>query len=273
VFTTGLSAQPSLDGALIKGEPIDPEDERECATALQAIAGRIGHAIAPTRQYLIAALRSDSLPRALGPPLREAGTSLVIGEDPKRVELEGEAIETKDLTKTLRSWQVASDPVYVFVSADAPLERLRAVVAALPRGNPARLVVRDAADPASLPKPQRWLEEQLRSITGRATASEREQRLRALLADHLVLCEGARDALRAADSNYTELLGRIVRALAKCGCITTSLDGLETTLSALLGSSRLRYVRLHGANGLDDRKLSASSSVAEALQLLAAKWL
>jgi hypothetical protein len=272
MFTTNLSAQPSLEGEPIKAEPLDPDDERECATALQSAAQRVGRAATPTRQFVVAALRSDSLPRALAAlPLREAGTSLVIGDDAKRVELESASIETKELTKTLRSWQVASEPVYVFVSADAPLERLRGVIAALPRGSQARLVVHDAADPAPLPKPQHWLEEQLRLIEATPTASEREQQLRALLVDHLALCEGARDALRAADSNYAELPGRIVHALAKCGCTTTSLDGLETTLSALLGSSRLRYVRLRGANGLDDRKLSASSSVAEALQLLAAK--
>jgi hypothetical protein len=69
-----------------------------------------------------------------------------------------------------------------------------------------------------------------------------------LLVDHLVLCDAALDAFRKLEStrqNYAELPGRITAAFAQCGCTTTNLESLETTLQALFGSSELRWLPLH----------------------------
>jgi hypothetical protein len=274
VFATARGAQPNLQGEPIKLEPADPEDERECAALLSSAAERVGRAPTQTRLYVVGALHAEALPTAAGgSAIREAGTSLVASFDGKHVELDGVMIETKELPRALRRLHAAATPLYIYAETGMPFERVRSVLALVPRGTLARLVVRDAADVAPPLKAPRWLEEQLRMALSAATPPERHQRLNQLLVDHLALCEGALDAFEKAQSGehgYADLPARIVSAFVKCGCTTTNLDGLESTLYAMFGSPNLRFLRMRVPRPLDERRLSNGATVGDAAKLLAA---
>jgi hypothetical protein len=273
IFTSALSVQPNLAAEPHALEPPDAEEQRECAGLLESAAERVGRAPVETRMYLVGALHAQGLAAAYGgAALHESGTSLLLSADPKHIELDGIVLEPRELPKALHDSHAPSDPLYVFVEASLPLDRLRNVLPLLPRDSSLRLVVRDAADDTAPPKAPHWLEEQLRAALSAPTPSERQNRLEQLLADHLVLCEPALEALRkvqSAGQGYSALPARIVNAFVKCGCTTTNLDGLEATLYAMFGSPDLRFLRL--PRGLDEHRLAASASVADLVRVLAGR--
>ncbi|HEX4354038.1 MAG TPA: hypothetical protein VHZ95_14015, partial [Polyangiales bacterium] len=189
--------------------------------------------------------------------------------DPKQIELEGHAIDPKDLARALRSGAMASEPIYIYADASLSIDRLRSVLSSAPKKVALRLVVRDEREPTSPPKAPRWLEEQL--TLALAKPNERQARLQQLLLDHLALCDGARDAFNrtvATGRGFAQLPAEIVSAFVRCGCTTTNLDSLEATLHAMFGSPDLRFVRLPRA--LDEHRLPATATLRELAKLLAA---
>lgn len=247
VVTTAANENGDLAGEPLKLEPADAEETHACVLQLEAAEQRVGHASTPLRQFILGALVGEGLPRAsAGAGLREAGATLSISADGRHLELDGAPIELKDLTKTLRSARGAG-PLYIYAPAALPAERLRAILPAIPQGIAARLMVRDASAQTPPPRASRWLEEQLRLAFSMPSPVERQGHLHQLLVDHLVLCDSALDTFRKTESTrqgYSELPGRITAAFVQCGCTTTHLEGLETTLHALFGSPELRWVRL-----------------------------
>jgi hypothetical protein len=270
VFTSAPNAQPNLAAEPLKLEAADADEQRECAALLSSATDRVRRAPAQTRLYLVGALHADALPTAYeGAAIREAGTSLVIAADPRRVELDGTLIETKELTRALRAADTLEEPLYIYAEANLPLERLRAVLLLIPRESLTRLVVRDAADATPPPKAPRWLEEQLELALSAPTPAERQAQLQQLLVAHLALCDPALQAFRKASSahqGFAQLPAQIVSAFVKCGCTTTNLDGLEAILYAMFGSPDLRFLRLPKA--LDERKLPATATTRDLVKLL-----
>ncbi|HEY2733481.1 MAG TPA: hypothetical protein VGI70_05830, partial [Polyangiales bacterium] len=132
VFVTRASAQPNLAEDPRKLEPADPEDDRECAALLDSATDRLGRTPTQSRLFLVAALHADSLPTVSGAAaLREAGTSLVITSDPKRLELDGRALDPKDLAKSLRSGAIPNEPIYVYADASLSIDRLHALISSM----------------------------------------------------------------------------------------------------------------------------------------------
>jgi hypothetical protein len=259
MVATGMNVNADLARDPRKPEPGDAEEERACALQLTAASARVGKAPQPLPQFVAGAIELDALPVAsAGAPAREPGAALLVHAEDKLLELDGAVVEPKDLARALRGAR-ATAPVYVYAPATSPLERLRAALAALPPATNARLMVRAQSD-ESPPKPSRWLEDQLRRALV-APAPERRARMNQLLVEHLVLCDGALDAFRKTESSHTgasELPARIERAFEKCGCTTTNVESLETTLRAMYGSPMVHALRvplrlerrLHGASGV-----------------------
>ena len=270
IFTSAGNAQPNLAAEPIKLEGADPDEQRECASLLASATDRVGRAPAQSRLYLVGALHAGTLPMAhAGSALHEAGSSLVVSADAKHIELDAVAIDMKELATTLRRAPNAGQPVYVYADATLSVERLRGVVAALPRETVTRLVVRDAEDSTPPPKAPRWLEEQLKLALSAHTPAERQSQLQQLLIAHLALCDGALNAFhKALDAHrgFAQLPAQIVSAFVRCGCTTTNLDGLEASLYALFGSPDLRFLRL--PRGLDGHKLPATATTRELAKLL-----
>lgn len=248
VETTDAQGQVDLAADPWRIEPSDPDEERACAAQLDAAAERAGHLSQQLQPQLLAAMYPDALPTApFGPAVEEAGSVLLLGADGKRFELDGVAYEPKDLPRALRNAPGARNALYLLAPYDMSVERLRAALMLLPAGVSPRLLVRAAGDDVSLPRPSRWLEEQLRAALAAGSSTDRQLLLNQLLVDHLVLCEGALDAYRrvtGAHSGLAELPERILSELSRCGCTTTNLDGLEVTMHALFGWSELRALRL-----------------------------
>lgn len=258
MVATGQNGNVDLARDPRKPEPGDADEERACDLQLTAAGERVGKAPVPLAHFVVGAIYVDTLPAAsAGAPAREPGAALLVRADDKSLELDGVALEPKDLARALRGPRAAA-PVYVYAPASLPLERLRAALAALPASTNARLMVRaESDDPPQ--KPSRWLEDQLRQALVAAPA-DRRARLNQLLADHLVLCDGALEALHKVESSHAgaaELPARITRAFQKCGCTTTHVESLEATLRALYGSPAVHALRLplhldrdlRGANG------------------------
>jgi hypothetical protein len=119
-------------------------------------------------------------------------------------------------------------------------------------------LVRVASSEAAPPKASRFVEEQLRAALAAATQAEQQARLNRLLIDHLVLCEGALDVQRKLErtrGGNPEAAAEILHEVAKCGCTTTQVDGLELALQAVFGPTELRAVRIPAA--LRARRLGA----------------
>ena len=248
VFTTALNQTPNLRAEPTTLEPPEDADDHDCAQSLAAAAERVGTAEGHQRVHLVSALHGDGLPAAHGgKALRDSGMSLVLSAEPKQVELDGAPIDLKDLAAAVRA-NGDGRALYVYADATLPLERLRALMSALPRQSTPRLVVRDPQAPAPPPKASRWLEERLRLALTAPDSPERQVRLHSLLLAHVVLCEPAEDAFRsalnAASRGSTDLPAQIVQAFAKCGCTTTNVEGLEATLYAIFGSPDLRSLSL-----------------------------
>jgi hypothetical protein len=246
VFTTPATA-PDPPPEPVALEPL--EDDAECAQSLSLAAERVGTAEGKQRVHLVSALHGEGLPAAHGgSQLRDSGMSLVVLDEAKQVELDGALVELKDLAETLRAESASGRALYVYADAALPLDRLRGVVASLPRPSAPRLVVRDPGAPASPPKASRWLEERLRLALSAPDPFERQIRLHSLLLAHLALCEPAQDAFRVAlntgSRSTTDLPAQIVQAFEKCGCTSTNLEGLESTLYAIFGSPDLRSLAL-----------------------------
>jgi hypothetical protein len=269
MFATPAKEQPNLAAEPLQLEAADADEQRECAALLDSATARVGRAPAQTRLFLVAALHADVLPTAtFGAPLRETGMSLVVAADPKRVELDGTALDLRELPKALRT-AAAGTPLYIYCEAGLPIERLRGLLALIPRAYSPRLVVRDAEDNTPPPKAPRWLEEQLKLAL--SAPHHREERLQQLLVDHLALCDGALQAFHralATGRGFDQLPAEIVSAFVRCGCTTTNLDGLEAILYAMFGSPDLRFLRLPRL--LDERKLPAGASVRELAKQLSA---
>lgn len=270
MFTSpaGQGADPPPE--VIALEP--PEDDAECAQTLSLTAERIGTAEGKQRVHLVSALHGEGLPTAHGgSQLRDSAMSLVVlGAD--QVELDGTVVELPELAATLRAAKPAGRPLYVYADAALPMERLRSVVASLPRSSAARLVVRDPAAPSQPPKASRWLEERLRLALSAPDPLERQIRLHSLLLAHLALCEPAQDAFRSALNggarSASDLPEQIVQAFEKCGCTSTNLEGLEATLYAIFGSQDLRSIAL--PRRPEDPRWTASPTVREFAKSLSA---
>jgi hypothetical protein len=248
VSATPLSAALDPPEEPSKLEPNDADEDRACASLLDAAANRIGgHALTGLAPYLLGALYAEALPVVTAAaPIRDPGSTLVLFTDGKRSELDGISAEGRELVHALRGPRVALDPLYVLAPATLPVERLKSVLALLPRRTGARLLVRTRSEDAVLPKATRWIEEQLHAALV-APASERQARMQQLLVAHLSLCEGALEVLRQAEQPRfaaAELPGRIMSELGKCGCTTTNVDGLELALQAQYGSESVRMLRL-----------------------------
>ncbi|HKU39884.1 MAG TPA: hypothetical protein VJR89_17110 [Polyangiales bacterium] len=248
VFTTASNQAPDLRAEPVKLEPPDDDTDRDCVQSLASAAERVGNSEGHQRVHLVSALHGEGLPAAHGGRvLRDSAMSLVLSDEPPEVELDGARVALKDLGAAVRD-SGSGRALYVYDDADLPLERLRGLMAALPRSSAPRLVVRDPAAAAPPPKASRWLEERLRLALAATDPLERQIRLHGLLLAHVVLCEPAQDAFRSALNagarGSTELPGQIVQAFAKCGCTTTNLEGLEATLSAIFGSPDLRSLML-----------------------------
>jgi hypothetical protein len=247
-----VSTAPLPQAAEPPAEPValePPEDDAECRQTLSLAAERVGTAEGQQRVHLVSALHGEGLPAAHGgKQLRDSGMSLVVLGEPRQVELDGALVELKDLPAALRAASSGGRALYVYADAALPLERLRSVVASLPRQSAARLVVRDPGAPAQPPKASRWLEERLRLALSAPDPLERQIRLHSLLLAHLALCEPAQDAFRSAlnagAKSTSDLPSEIVQAFAKCGCTSTNLEGLESTLYAIFGSPDLRSLAL-----------------------------
>jgi hypothetical protein len=225
-----------------------PEDDAECTQTLSLAAERVGTAEGQQRVHLVSALHGEGLPAAHGgSQLRDSGMSLVVLDEPKSVELDGALVELKDLPAAVRASR-GGRALYVYADAALPIERLRSVIASLPRQSVPRLVVRDPGAPVPPPKASRWLEERLRFALSAPNPLERQIRLHSLLLAHLALCEPAQDAFRTAVAagarSTADLPAEIVQAFAKCGCTSTNLEGLEATLYAIFGSPDLRSLAL-----------------------------
>jgi hypothetical protein len=270
MFATPAKEQPNLAAEPLKLEAADADEQRECAALLDSATARVGRAPAQTRLFLVAALHAAMLPTAtFGAPLRETGMSLVVAADPKRVELDGTPLDVRDLPRALRTAAAAGTPLYIYCEAALPVERVRTLLALIPRGYSPRLVVRDAEDDTPPPKAPRWLEEQLKLAL--SAPNHREERLQQLLVDHLALCDGALHAFHralATGRGFDQLPAEIVSAFVRCGCTTTNLDGLEAILYAMFGSPDLRFLRLPRL--IDEHKLPAGASVRELAKLLSA---
>jgi hypothetical protein len=189
--------------------------------------------------------------------------SLVVLGGAEAVELDGTVVELKDLPDVLRNANSNRRAIYLYADASLPLERLKSVVAALPKQPAPRLVVRDPGAPMQPPKASRWLEDRLRLALSATDSLERQIRLHSLLLAHMALCEPAQDAFRTAlnagAKNPSELPAEIVQAFSKCGCTSTNLEGLEATLVAIFGSQDLRSLAL--PRRLDDPKWSSEQTV------------
>ena len=249
VVISDLQGQVDLAADPWRIEPTDPDEERACAAQLDAAAERAGHLTTPLQPQLLAALYPDALPTVpFAQSVEEAGSVLLLGADGKRFELDGVAYEPKDLPRALRNAPSARNALYLLAPYDMPVERLRAALLLIPGGVSPRLLVRAAGDEVSIPRPSRWLEEQLRAALAAGSSTDRQLLLNQLLVDHLVLCEGALDSYRrvtsGARAGLADLPERILSELARCGCTTTNLDGLEVTMHALFGWSELRALRL-----------------------------
>ncbi|MET0385941.1 MAG: hypothetical protein ABW321_08275 [Polyangiales bacterium] len=263
--TTTSASQPNLAAEPLEPEPRDADEARACVGLLDAVEARVGHGATPLLAYTLGALHADLLPRAAGgSPLREAGAVLLITPDGRRLELNGLVVEAKDLIRALRLVQPSEQPLYVLAPAHLPAERLQSTLAVLPRGSDVRLLQRTSRDDVPLPKPTRWLEDRLRAALVVEQERERESRLSQLLIDHLTLCEGALDAYRSQEP-AGEQPRQILRALTRCGCTTTHVDGLELTLHALFGSAELRALRL--SRRMIKRRLRPGASVQDLLAL------
>jgi len=260
---------PSTQTTEPAAEPVAleaPEDDAECTQTLALAAERVGTAEGRQRVHLVSALHGEGLPAAHGGrQLRDSGMSLVVFGDGKHVELDGTMVELKDLPIALRAGTLSGRALYVYADAALPLDRLRSVVASLPRQPAPRLVVRDPGAPMLPPKASRWLEDRLRLALSAPDPLERQIRLHSLLLAHLVLCEPAQDAFRSAlnagAKSTTDLPSEIVQAFAKCGCTSTNLEGLESTLYAIFGSPDLRSLAL--PRRVEDPKWNAAPTVRE----------
>ena len=248
VVTTDMQGQVDLAADPWRIEPTDPDEERACAAQLDAAAERTGHLGVQLQPQLLAALYPDALPTApFAPAVEDPGSVLLLGADGKRFELDGVSYEPKDLPRALRNAPGARNALYLLAPYDMPIERLRAALMLLPGGVSPRLLVRAAGDELSLPRPSRWLEEQLRAALAAGSSTDRQLLLNQLLVDHLVLCEGALDTYRrvtSARTGLSDLPERILSELSRCGCTTTNLDGLEVSMHALFGWTELRSLRL-----------------------------
>jgi hypothetical protein len=268
VFATPITQVVDLTREPVTLEP--PEDDRECAASLSSAAERLGDAEGRQRVHLVSALHGEGLPAANGgSALRDSAMSLVILPAAKQVELDGALVELKDLPAAVRASK-AGRALYVYADAALPIERLRAVVSALPRQIAPRLVVRDPRARTPPPKASRWLEDRLRLALS-SGAQERQARLDNLLLAHVVLCEPAEDAFRTAQESggSDDLPAEIVHAFAKCGCTSTNLEGLEATLSAIFGSPDLRSLAL--PRRPEDPKWTLATTVRELARALAAR--
>jgi hypothetical protein len=265
VFSNRDHREPNLAAEPLQLEAADDDEQQECAGLLASAADRVGRAPTQNGLYLVGALHAASLPTARGgSAIKESGLSLVVGGDARWVELDGVAMETKELPRALHADAARRQPLYVYAEAQLPLDRLRGVLALVPRRTALRMIVRDAADATPPPKAPRWLEEQLQLTLSAPALVERQQRLEQLLLDHLALCDGALSAFRKAQATrqgFEDLPAQIVSAFVKCGCTTTNLDGLEAILYALFGSPDLRFVRL--PRGATTRELAAQLSTSE----------
>lgn len=240
----GQTAEPAAE--VVALEP--PEHDAECAQTLSLAAERVGTAEGKQRVHLVSALHGEGLPAAHGGrQLRDSAVSLVV-LGAAQVELDGTLVELPELANALRATKPAGRPLYVYADAALPVERLRSVVASLPRSSPARLVVRDPRATAQPPKASRWLEDRLRLALSAPDPLERQVRLHSLLLAHVALCEPAQDAFRSALNggarSSADLPEEIVQAFEKCGCTSTNLEGLEATLYAIFGSQDLRSLAL-----------------------------
>jgi hypothetical protein len=253
VFETGTTAQPDLEKEPSKIEPADPEEERACSTLLDAVARRIGRASTPMRVYTLAALHVDALPALpktslalqAGTLVRELGSTLQLMADGKHVEFDGAVLELRELARAVRQPQASLDPVYVLAPASLSIDRLRSVLALLPRRASVRLLVR--VGQAAPPKATRFVEEQLRIALDAASPASRQTRLNQLLVEHLVLCQGALDAYHKSEKARvlaTDMPREVLSSVARCGCTSTQVDGLELALSALYGTAEVRAIKL-----------------------------
>ncbi len=247
VFTSKPDAEPKL-----QDEPYSIEalaEDRDCDLALSSAAQRLS--TAPTRQhvYLQAVEQAVKLPELRGGrTLREAGWSLNVAADGKRVSLDALELDARALAQKLRAQTGTEHAViYLYGDTQTPVSALRTLLGARPRAE-LRLVVRDPqAHPLPL-KTTRWLEQQLREALAAKTEAERELRLAVALDAHMMLCEPAvaafQQALMPGAVSWDELRGRIINSFVKCGCNATQLDGLESSLYAIFGSPDLRWLPL-----------------------------
>jgi hypothetical protein len=256
------TAEPVLEPIALEA----PEDDAECSQTLALAAERVGTAEGQQRVHLVSALHGEGLPAVHGgKQLHDSGMSLVVLGDGKHVELDGTLVELKDLPAVLHAGSVNGRALYVYADASLPVDRLRSAVASLPRQPAPRLVVRDPGAPMQPPKASRWLEDRLRLALSAPDPLDRQIRLHSLLLAHLALCEPAQDAFRSALNagarSTTDLPSEIVQAFAKCGCTSTNLEGLESTLYAIFGSPDLRSLAL--PRRADDPRWSSTATVRE----------
>lgn len=247
VYTTAADTPPPALG--LDPVTLEPaEDDRECAQSLRSTAQRMGKLKGHQRGHLIGALHGDDLPEARGgAALKLAARNLVLTSGADPIELDGAALETKDLGQALQRPSGGPHMLYVYADAALPLDRLRSVLAGLPRSFTPRLIVRDPAADAPAPRASRWLEARMRQALSARQPAERRAQLHALLLAHVTLCGPALDALRSEQASTDEdsdLPAQIVNAFGRCGCTSTNLEGLEATLIATFGSLDLRSLPL-----------------------------
>jgi hypothetical protein len=247
VFTTPATASPNLESEPYTLE--EPEHDRDCDLAVASALQRVKNLPSYPRVHPMPALRGVTLPSVPGGNLLRApahASALLVWNDTRHAELDGVALEPKDLAHALRG-SAAPAVLYVYADAALTLERLHALLALVPARSELRLVVRDSQSATQTPKTLRWLDERLRLAAAAPNRDERDRRLHELLTAHLALCEPAVAVYQKAitdPAQWPALPSTLLSKFLGCGCTATSLDGLEATLEATLGSPDLRWLPL-----------------------------